>query len=93
MIDPKEFDFVCQNAHMLFGAIVVIVWGYFFGPHDVLWAALAFSVYAAGKEFWYDMKYETPADSGGIAGSLKDFCYYNIGGVAGLSIVGLRTVI
>lgn len=93
MIDAKDYDFVCQNAHMLFGAIVVITWAYFFGSDDVLWAGIAFSVYAAGKEFWYDVNYETPNVSGGTSGSMRDFCYYIVGVVAGLGIVGIRMML
>lgn len=90
MITQTEYNTVCQYAHMLFGAIVVIAWAYLFGAHYVLWAALAFCVYAAGKEFWYDVKYESPDVSGGLDGSVQDFCFYIVGVVIGLSVVGGR---
>jgi VanZ family protein len=83
MIDFKEFDFVAQNAHLCFGALMVFVPTYIFGP-GALWYAMAlFLVYALVKEFWYDERYETVEVRGS---SLKDFLFYMLGAALGLVV-------
>jgi hypothetical protein len=44
--------------------------------------ALACVVLALVKEFWFDMRYETPETSGGVQGGVRDF----VGYVAGVTL-------
>jgi len=83
MIDPRDYDSVAQNAHMLFGALMVFLPTYIFGP-DALWYGMAlFFAFAMVKEFWYDEKYETEEVRGS---SIKDFIFYMIGAILGLLV-------
>ena len=44
------------------------------------------ALFAIWKEFWFDLRYETPETSGGIKGGIKDFSGY----VAGVGLALIR---
>lgn len=77
----ETFDSVCQIAHTLFGILCVVLAAYLFGSPLGGWSALF--IWSVVKEFWYDINYESPSDSGGWLGSLKDFGFYNLGAAIG----------
>jgi hypothetical protein len=75
-ITDKQFDFLSQLNHILFG--MVVIWGKIalHGPGHIWWVAGGIVMYAALKEFWYDHVYEDPETRGS---DLRDFLYYVLG--------------
>lgn len=73
MIDDKTFDDVSQFAHAGCAAFLVLVGANLGYP----WTAAGLMLlWALGKEFIYDEKYETPEVRGS---SLTDFAFYCVG--------------
>lgn len=71
--------FVAFNAHCWFAAFMVS-WALDAGWSPPLVVFLAVAI-PAGKEFWFDLKYETPRQS--VLDSVEDFIGYMLGtGVA-----------
>jgi hypothetical protein len=93
MVDPKFFNFVCQMAHMLLGSTITFGLTLLIGPHVLIYALPAFTLYTAFKEFWYDFKYEDLATSGGVAGSIEDFLFYQLGTYGALGALFLKGVL
>jgi hypothetical protein len=79
-------DNLAQTAHALAGYGIALTAARF-GTVPLLVVAGLFIAYAAIKEFWFDMHYETPEVSGGWSGGVKDFSFYMVGLVAGLIFV------
>jgi hypothetical protein len=81
--------FLAEMAHF--------AWAYGILLTAALWSATrrqlvclfgAFVAFAVVKEFWYDLRYEIPADS--VAGSTLDFVVYLAGGLAALLVIWIR---
>ena len=72
-------QYLAQVGHFFFGSTVTLV-AALFGPLVAVWIALgAVTLYAAVKEFWYDLRYEIPKQSFGD--SAMDFAFI-VGGAA-----------
>lgn len=83
------YDNLAQTAHALAGYAIVLTASQFGGKPPIVVGGL-FVVYAAVKEFWFDIHYETPEVSGGWSGGVKDFAFYMVGLAAGLIVIWLR---
>jgi hypothetical protein len=84
-----QFDnMVAQIAHAS-AAYAVTVTFYVFGI-SMIYPILSIVAFAALKEFWYDIKYESPEESGGVPGSIKDFIFYLLGLTLALLVVITR---
>lgn len=83
------YDNLAQTAHALAGYAVVLTASQF-GTKPLIVVAGLFVVYAAVKEFWFDIHYEKPEVSGGWTGGVKDFAFYMVGLIAGLIVIWLR---
>jgi hypothetical protein len=57
-------------------------------PAHPYWLAAGIVGYAAWKEFYFDIRYELPAVSGGIRGGIVDFCFLSAGGLLGAWMAG-----
>ena len=77
-IDPKFFNQVAQNAHMLGGAVIGLL-ALLFLPHSLVFIILGFAVVTGVKEFWYDQNYENATTRGS---NLNDWIHYQIGWMA-----------
>ncbi len=83
MIPLDTFKQVCDNAHFLGGACLVLLsqvfgLGWLFGfVVTILWAT--------GKEAWWDPIYETDEVAGGLSGGIRDWLGYVLG--AGSAVV------
>ena len=76
-------EFIAQAAHALTGYGVALTAAYFGWS---LWLAAAlFVAYAALKEFWFDLNFETPKQT--IWDSMLDFTFYLVGLAIGLGVV------
>lgn len=84
MITSSEFDRVAQNAHLLFGMVAILVPAHLFTTKLIWLYALLFTIYAAWKEFYYDVHYERAEVR--LSG-LKDFIYYELGIAIGILII------
>lgn len=85
----ETFDSVCQIAHTLAGTLIVVLAAYFFGaPLAGVGLMLAWAI---PKEFWYDLRYEPAAISGGLDGSATDFGFYCLGGGIGYGLAWLHS--
>lgn len=72
-------DELANGLHVALGALFVtfpVCWHW---PHAQLWGSGAGVLYAAVKEFWWDLRYETQDTSGGWWGGCEDFCGYVVG--------------
>jgi hypothetical protein len=82
------YDNLAQAAHALAGyGIVLTAARYGYIPLVVVSVLLI--IYAAVKEFWFDLAYERPDVSGGLLGGWKDFSFYMVGLIAGLVVLWL----
>jgi hypothetical protein len=73
---------VAQFGHFFGGLSIVLLLGVFFGLVG-LWGAFAVGlVYAIGKEFWFDIRYERDSWSN----SIMDFTFYVLGGGAAVGL-------
>lgn len=86
--DPL-FNFVSQMAHWLASAFATLAVAHLFGAHALMWFVPCGIAAAAVKEFWYDLRFETPAVSGEIDGGVEDFAFYVIGFVVGGAVLVL----
>jgi hypothetical protein len=82
-ISPKVFNDVAQSGHFLAGCLaifapVVLLGGWWRFP-----GAAAIVLFAAGKEFWYDARYETAEVRGS---DLEDFSFYIAGALISLAL-------
>lgn len=84
----ETFNSVCQIAHTLAGALIVVLAAFLF--HDPLFGVIFAIVWAGLKEFWYDLAYEPLAISGGLAGSWEDFAFYLVGAGLGYGVAWLH---
>jgi hypothetical protein len=80
------YDNLAQAAHAFAGYAVVLTAARL-GRAPLIVVAPLFVVYAALKEFWFDIRYEKPEVSGGFPGGVRDFSFYMVGLVAGLIVV------
>jgi hypothetical protein len=77
-------QYLAQVGHTLGGLAVIFALRVFFGPVG-MWIGLVLGVaLAAGKEFWYDMKYELPVQTWWA--SIMDFAFYMLGAAAGYGL-------
>jgi len=78
MIDDKEFDSVSQLSHGGWGALAVLGPIALFNPgwHWIIGIALAVTLIAGVKEFWYDQRFETAEVRGS---NMRDFMFYCVG--------------
>ena len=75
VIDPKFFNQVAQNAHMLLGVSVGLI-GLLYAP-KYIWCVLGvYMIVTAVKEFWYDQHYENAETRGS---NLNDWLHYQVG--------------
>lgn len=72
---------VSQIAHALAGALAVLGVQALFGPRWVWLAAAAMTLFAAIKEFWFDVDFENAQTAGN---GLEDFLFYQAGIAAAL---------
>lgn len=82
-------DVLADGLHVALGALFVtfpVGWGI---HHPQLWGSGMGIVFGIVKEFWFDLKYETPETSGGVSGGIMDFAGY----VAGIVIANLMLLI
>lgn len=85
-----SFNFVCQMTHWSFAAFLTLTVARL--APSAIGAYIVLAICAAAiKEFWYDLKYETPdaMGSGGIKGSIEDFTFYMIGLVSAMIILSV----
>ena len=77
---------VAQGLHAALGALFITFPVAMGLAHAELWGAGVGVLYAAIKEFWFDLNFETLEASGGLPGSVEDFVFYLVGmlGAAGL---------
>jgi hypothetical protein len=85
-VPVKTFNQVAQAGHFAGGLAWVSSWLVLLGQGALVWVLLAGVALAAGKEFWYDAKYEDEVVRGS---SLEDFAFYCIGFVTGVFVYGL----
>jgi hypothetical protein len=78
MID-LSINEVAQGLHAALGALFITFPVAMGIPHAELWGGGVGVLYAAIKEFWFDLNFETVESSGGFAGSVEDFVFYLIG--------------
>ena len=83
-IDPRTFNAVAQSGHFLAGCLAVFAPIVLIGPAWRWWGALGIVLWAAGKEFLWDPRYESAEVRGS---SVEDFCYYIFGAALSLGIV------
>ena len=84
-IEKMAYDY----THFL-TATTVVSWGYILGKgHGSAWASAGVLVFALAKEFYWDLRYETPVLSGGYLGGLRDFAGYLVGVASSLSLLKL----
>lgn len=72
-------DVLANGLHVALGALFVtfpVCWGI---HHPQLWGSGVGIMFGIVKEFWFDLKYEDPDTSGGIAGGFEDLAGYFIG--------------
>lgn len=72
------YNELAQTAHF-FGAGFVVLAAGRFGPHLHWYLTGLLMLYAGVKEFWYDLRYETPEVSGGVKGGVVDLSFYALG--------------
>ena len=72
-------ELISQIAHTLAGAIVLLLLYVKWGRKGALWGVGIDVVWAATKEFWIDIVYESPELSGMWIGGVKDAAYYLLG--------------
>jgi VanZ family protein len=77
-----EFDMISQFSHFFFGAFCALV-SMLFGIKSFIAVAIAYTLYSAIKEFWFDEKREAPIVRGS---SVKDFVFQMLGFVVGAAI-------
>lgn len=88
MIPLKTFNMVSQLSHFAWGAWLVLELYVLLGHSFIVGITASCILLAGAKEFIYDMKWETPEDSGGFWGSVEDFSFYCLGiGVAVLTVL------
>jgi hypothetical protein len=83
-IPPKTFNAVAQAGHLQAGCLSVFVPAAF--TQRLLWCGIGAALlvtFAAGKEFWWDHRYETKEVRGS---DLEDFSFYAGGAVLSLLI-------
>jgi len=73
---------IAQTAHFFIGTTLVLIPVAMKWPDPRLIGSLGSLVFAAIKEFYFDIKYEDPATCGGWEGSLEDFSWYCAGIIA-----------
>ena len=74
LINPT-YDQLAQYAHFFSAFSAALLFG---------WYAIGVVViYAVIKEFWFDLKYETPEVSGGFSGGMMDATFLILGAVCG----------
>ncbi len=80
---------LAQIAHVLGGYGIILTAAFLWGHVAAVIAAVLLTAYAAVKEFWYDLKYETdPVQN--WKDSLLDFSMYMVGMTSGLLLVFLH---
>jgi hypothetical protein len=87
----SAFETTSQIAHWLTGALVVVLFAWYFNKPG--YGATLVFLWSVGKEFWWDMKYETADVSGGFWGSFRDFVFYNIGIAGGYGFWYLHALV
>jgi len=81
MIPQRTFEIVSQSSHVCFGALIsLLVCGCTRTRRRCLFYMTLLIGLAAGKEWWYDNRFETPAVRGS---NLLDFSTYCAGLVLG----------
>lgn len=83
-VDARTFNVVAQLAHFAGGLAIVFGAYSLWGMHAALIATGILAVVAAVKEFWYDYRYETPAERGSSA---LDFAIYLVGAGIALALL------
>ena len=88
-IPPTVADAWAQASHLCGGALAValpaaMLPGFVGAPFVGFGAIL---IFAAVKEFWWDLRHETPTESGGIGGGWEDFSHYCMGAVIALAMI------
>lgn len=84
MNDTQFGNMVAQIAHALAGYAAVLTLFVLHVHYAVPIAWVGMTAFAAGKEFWFDYKYESATERGS---SFEDFCFYIVGLILGSGIV------
>jgi len=83
MTDAQLQNIFDQIGHFLGAYSVVLTIFIFHVPYWLYISALGVTIWAIGKEFWYDEHYEDAAVRGS---SLLDFTFYMVGLAAGIAV-------
>ncbi len=86
MISLSE-DNVTQGLHAALGALFVMVPVAMAWHHPKAIGTGVGIIFAAIKEFWFDIHFETPETSGGWSGGVRDFSFYIIGIIAANAVL------
>lgn len=78
-------QYLAQVSHVLAGNLVLLLVWLFWESVPICWLAFGLGMsLAALKEFWFDMRFETPKDT--FWDAAMDFSFYFLGGAVGLSL-------
>ena len=87
---PIGWLLLANVVHVCLGALAILITVLFGGQHAQWYAVAGVLVFAAVKEFWWDIHYETPVTSGGYKGGFTDFMGYVTGLAVALGLVALK---
>lgn len=90
-IPDNVADLWAQSSHLGWSAFAVMapaaLFPRFIGAPIIGFCAII--AFAAAKEFWWDLRNETPDESGGIGGGWEDFSHYLCGAVAAILLLAI----
>jgi hypothetical protein len=81
-INPATFNAVAQTGHFVGGALAVLAPVALISPVWCFVGGVGIVLFAAGKEFWWDYRYESTEVRGS---SLEDFLFYVFGALVALA--------
>jgi hypothetical protein len=88
-VTTDQFDnLVAQIAHAS-AAYAITITFYVFGI-SIFYPIPIVIAFAAVKEFWWDIRYETEGESGGVVGGVEDFTFYVVGLAIAAAVVAIR---
>ena len=95
--DPS-YQGLADVGHFLAAYSVLITVGLFLFAFHRPWSYLlavagAETGYGIWKEFWFDLKYESPDVSGGIRGGIRDLAGYCLGAATALAVTRILTAL
>ena len=84
-----NIQYLSQVGHFLAGGALLLLAGAFSAVLGGGWSPVLITlgvgiVAVTWKEFWYDLRYETPKQT--LGDSLMDFAFYVLGGLVGTSL-------